>query len=169
MSDNWSYQLSVKVGDALWNIRGDSADDFAANLAFAHKNASQVRAFCEDFKVQPQTHQTSGGAGSHISTSYPPTSPAPAAPFSTPPPGAHVVRVTGIEEKEGVSESSGKGWKKWTVSFDDGRKATTFDALVAAVAKKVYGEGAPCVAITKPAKNPKYTDLEAIQRAGAPV
>jgi hypothetical protein len=160
VSDSFALQLSVKIGDALFNVRGESREEFALNLKFAHDNAAQVRAFCEEFKPSapaPQGFYTTPARGATY------TPPAPAAPTVT----TEAVRVVGIETKEGVSDN-GKPWKVWNVKFSSGKSASTFDALVASVAKAVHAEDAYCVPTFKPSKNPKFTDLDSIQRAGAP-
>jgi hypothetical protein len=164
MSDNdFKFQISVKLGDALFNVRGATAAEFADNLAFAAKNASQVVAFCEDFKT-PTTTQPSAGAVTPTSPSTPTPAPGALFPPNPAPPGAHRVTINGVEEKHGEG-NDGKPWHLYKVTFSDGIVASTFDPLLASVVKKIYQEGSGCVAFTKPAKNPKYRDLESLQRA----
>jgi hypothetical protein len=157
VSEDFKFQISVKFGEGMVNVRAKDAQEFADALAFAHKNAPQLLAFCEEFK--PHKIPSFGGGSA---TSAPPE-PA-AAPFSNPP-GAHVTKVTGIEEKSGISEKTGKPWTKWNVSFSDGRKAGTFDQLLVSVARKIFSEGSGCVAVCS--QNGKYWNLDRIDRAAA--
>ena len=173
MSENWKFQISVKTGDTMVNVRAETPEEFDANLRFVDKNAAQLLAFAEALKPHTPMPTTFGtGAGSPTASQPPTSAPAPgfySQNLNSPPPGAHRVQVVGVETKEGVSEATGKPWKKWSVKFSDGRQASTFDSLVASIALKAQADGFDVVAITKPSKNPKYTDLDALQRAGAPV
>ena len=42
MSENWKIQVSPKLGQTLVNVRGESAEEFQANLEFAVANAQFI-------------------------------------------------------------------------------------------------------------------------------
>src|ERR1017187_8407751 len=135
MSENdFKFQISVKLGEDLFNVRGATSEEFATNLAFAAKNTSQVRAFCEDFKI-PTTTQHSAGAELLPPLLLLPPVPGALFPPNPAPPGAHRVTINGVEEKQGEG-NDGKPWHLYKVTFSDGRVASTFDPLLASVVKR---------------------------------
>lgn len=171
MSENWTFQISKKLGDSLFNVRGATQEEFAANLAFAHKNASQVKAFCDDFTT-PTNPQSGGGAGTGTvpTPAGPVHTPAPAAP-SYPPsqgwpaPRAGAVTISSVNTSTGTGKT-GKPWTRFAVKFSDGRSAATFDALIGKLAQSFQANGESCIPQITPNENPKFAaDLDSLGRA----
>src|SRR5574343_1068661 len=155
MSEDFKFQISVKIADALLNVRAATPEEFDANLRFVDKNASQVLAFCNTFKALPPAQPLSGGG---FSSPAPSTPTGPAAGSFSPP--ARAVKIVSVEDNEG--ETNGKAWGLTKIKLSDGRSASAFDPLLRSVIKTLYAEGASCVVTTKPSKNPKYLDVEAV-------
>ena len=63
-------------------------------------------------------------------------------------------RVVDIATKPG--ETAGRPWTKYTVTFDDGRKAETFDTTIGGLAARVYESGEAVLRALVENKNPKY-------------
>src|SRR5450631_1008666 len=178
MSEDWTFQVSVKTPEgSLFNVRGATPDEFAANLLFAAKNASQVKAFCLDF-THPNGQPNSGGTGTG---SAPPTvvpvtpPPAPAASFYGNQPPSNwpnepsgrgaAVKISSVNTSTGTGKT-GKPWTRFAVKFSDGRSAATFDALVGKLAQSFQANGESCVPQITPNENPKFAaDLDSLGRA----
>jgi hypothetical protein len=174
MSENWIFQVSVKTPNgSLFNVRGENPDEFAANLAFAHKNASQVKAFCNDFTT-PTNQPSGGGAGTEAPPAHPVTPPpAPAAPSydhqppsqGWPAPRAGAVTIASVNTFTGTGKT-GKPWTRFAVKFSDGRAAATFDALIGKLAQSFQANGESCIPQITPNENPKFAaDLDSLGRA----
>ena len=114
-----------------------------------------------------------------IAPSAPPPVAAPA-PVKPPPPPATIPTeshggesfVTDVESKDGKTKD-GRAWRSFTITFDDGRKGSTFDTKIADLAQLAHSEGWRVRRVLTPsARNPKYADVTALEPidpdAGAP-
>lgn len=59
MSENWKIQVSPKLGNTLVNIRGESIEEFSANLKFFKENANHLAAAIAE--IEAQYNLASGG------------------------------------------------------------------------------------------------------------
>lgn len=62
MSDSFAFQANFKVGDLLFNVRGDDADEFRRNLEDAEALADQIAATYEAVRGSDTPPQTEGQA-----------------------------------------------------------------------------------------------------------
>lgn len=97
--------------------------------------------------------------------------PTPPATPRAPTPGATRVgpdyfRVTDVQKKDGSKDN--RPWTKYTVTFDDGRAASTFDTKVGALAARAYESGEQVARLLTENSNPKFLpDLtELVLKAG---
>jgi len=67
---------------------------------------------------------------------------------------AEVFTVTDITTKDGTKD--GKAWRKFTVTFDDDRKASTFDSKLGDLAAVCHADGLPVKRLLREAKDPKW-------------
>jgi hypothetical protein len=59
VSENWKIQVSPKLGNTLVNIRGESIEEFSANLKFFKENANHLAAAIAE--IEAQYNLASGG------------------------------------------------------------------------------------------------------------
>ena len=159
MSENWAYQLSVKLdGLHLVNIRADSAEEFEVQLRWAVELREPILTACASLGAteKPQHPASAPTRGS-----------APIVPQGGAGREIGPIVLENVELKRGPKD--GPPWKspmyvlKW-----DGSSASTFDALNGKAAQGAWMSGSPCYLTVEPSpKNPKFQNLLSIRMASA--
>src|ERR1700690_3411205 len=144
MSEDWAYQLSVKVdGQHLLNLRADDAVAFKDALAWATENKEPILLACAAL-----------GATERHQPARPAATPSPAPVVSQKPAGGETgpIGIDGVTLKRGPKtfdpttkkDVEGTPWKSpmYVVAFSDGTSASTFDELDGKAAMGLTG--GPC-------------------------
>ena len=155
MSENWKFQLSLKIENHLLNIRADTVEEFVQ--AVTDVEASKEPLLLAIAQICPEKPQQ-------------------ARPALTPgrapvvPPGASVrelgpFQLEGVEVKKAGRDLVPFKNPLYIVKWEGG-SATTFDTLIGKAAMGFWSQGHPCYVTVEPSpKNPKYTNLLSIRMA----
>ena len=139
MSDEngWKFQLSLKIGQHMLNVRADTWETFQTALEVTNKNATGILDVANTFSPSPPVVETpvlapqASGANS----------------------GEMMGTIEKVDLVNGVSgpksKSPGKPYKKYTVTIN-GQKCGTFDALVGQAAESFLGKPVFYVALASP-------------------
>jgi hypothetical protein len=142
MEENgWKYQLSLKFGGSLLNVRADSAEEFAADMDEVVKLSEAIKRTAGAY--EPITPAASFPVSAPQYPIADVRAAPPPAPASAPAPaqGQEVgpVTVEKIDQTSGVGQS-GKPYTRFMVQFSGNVKASTFDSLTAGAAKSLLGK-----------------------------
>jgi hypothetical protein len=155
VSENWKFQLSLKLENHLLNIRADSGAEFSEQLAWIEEHREPI--ILTIASLAPQRPQLPAAV------SMP-------RPVPVAVPGASgreigPVQIENVEMKKGPRE--GPPWKSpmYVVKWE-GQSASTFDALNGKAAMGFWTNGNACFLTIEPSpKNPKYLNLTSIRMA----
>ena len=157
MSENWRFQLSIKVeGQHLFNIRSDDGEQFKNSLAYAADNREAILAACAALEGSRKPEPARPA-------STPAT--APKMPLSGSEREVGPIQIENIEVKKGPRD--GPAWKSpmYVVKWE-GQSASTFDALIGKAAMGFWTQGNACHLTVEPSpKNPRFLNLTSIRSA----
>lgn len=151
--ENFKYQLSVKLGNDLLNLRAETPEEFSAQLKWAVENAEQLQIACTALQ-KPEPVRPAATPR-----------PAPIAPQEGAGREIGPIQLEGVEIKKGPRD--GPPWKSpmYVVKWD-GSSASTFDGLNGKAAMGFWTQGNPCFLTVEPSpKNPKFQNLLSIRMA----
>ena len=153
MSEDWAYQLSVKVdGQHLLNLRADDAVAFKDALAWATENKEPILLACAAL-----------GATERPQPARPAATPSPAPVVAPKPAGAEVgpVLVKGISKTALKKDGTTMRSPRFTVEFSNGKRLATFDEMVAGSAETLSGQQV----YYSTEINGEFTNLVSVRRA----
>lgn len=132
MSDNWVFQLSAKIdGQHLVNVRAEDAVTFKDLLAWTKEHADDIR----EAALALQGAQKAAAA---------PPAPAPPPQQQARPqaPAGEIgpVTITGVGSDTMKRDGTVMTKPKYTVNFSNGKKHSTFDAVVGDAAMSLQGQ-----------------------------
>lgn len=90
-----------------------------------------------------------------------PTPPAPApAPGAGPAPAGDALEVTDLKESDGVNKA-GNPWKRFTATFNNGVRASTFDTKHGDMLKEAHAKGEPLIVTFE--KSGNFTNITSVE------
>lgn len=112
MSENWKFQINLKIEQHLINVRAENAQEFADNLKFAAESAGHIANAVASIEAAFLVVRSMGGAPSVKITTPPvqveqfPSNPVAAGPTTTAPVCKHGAMVA----RSGNNKQTGKPW-----------------------------------------------------------
>lgn len=167
--NDFKYQISIKIGNDLLNLRTDTPEEFGSQLKWAVENAEQLQIACAAFQ-KPEPVRLAATSGRYPSQEGAGRPWDPPQGLATPgvanaPAEIGPIQLEGVEIKK--AGRNGVPFKKslYIVKWD-GASATTFDPLVGKASMGFWAQGHPCYVTVEPsAYNPRYTNLVSIRMA----
>lgn len=155
--EDFKLQLSVKIdGQHLLNIRSASAQEFDELLKFCVANAEQLQAATAALEGSAKATQ------SKAATEAP--RPVQAASYRPPVAAGEVgpVQIKGVSKTALKKDGTAMKSPKYTVEFSNGKRLSTFEALVGQAAEALSGQSV--YYSTK--VNGEYVNLAEVRSAG---
>ena len=151
MSENWVFQLSLKDGSPMINVRSDTIEAFVKNIGELEQNKEPILVAIASFAPQKPE------------PARPAATPAPAPVVSPKPAGAEVgpVYVKGISKTALKKDGTPMRSPRFTVEFSNGKRLSTFDEMVAGSAETLSGQQVYYSTETKG----EFTNLTSVRRA----
>ena len=141
--EGWKWQLSLKLGQHMLNVRADTFEEFRTSLGQMTDSPEMIVAALGSIEFEPPAPVYAAPAQPF----QPPLAQTAPSASSGPQKGQEVgpITVTSIEEKQGISgpqsKTPGRPFTKYEVTFGNGAlKASTFDTLVSGAAKNLIGK-----------------------------
>lgn len=138
MSDDFKFQLSVKIdGSHLLNIRAGSSLEFFEEIKDAVESAELIASACRALEGA----QKASPAPTVVPTHHGPVG-VPAASYRPPVAAGEVgpVQIKGVSKTTLKKDGTAMKSPKFTVEFSNGKKLSTFEALVGQAAEALSGQ-----------------------------
>jgi hypothetical protein len=139
---SWRFQLSLKGGEPMLNVRADTIEDFIAALARLEEHREPILlAIASYAPPRPERPAPAATPGQAQARPQKATSGVDGA-YRLPSPLAQEIGPVGINGVDVAStKRDGSPMKspKYTVNFSNGKKFSTFDSLVADAARELQG------------------------------
>lgn len=157
MSENWKLQISFKIDNVhMLNLRAETSEELSAQVAWAVENKEQLLIACAalggDKKAPPVAPTHQGPVGVPAASYRPPVAAGEVGP----------VQIKGVSKTALKKDGTAMKSPKYTVEFSNGKKLSTFEALVGQAAEALSGQSV--YYSTK--VNGEYVNLAEVRSAG---
>jgi hypothetical protein len=147
--EDFKYQLSIKVGPHLLNLRSAEPIEFLEELKFALENAEAIQACVGAFEKPEHSHSVVA------------TAPRPIEALKSTSGEIGPVRIKSVTKALLNTAGSVMDNPRYVVTLENGKIVSTFNASIGGSAEKLAGE--PVFYTT--ATNGKYTNLASVRKA----